>query len=222
MDPSSSARPLRVAGLALLGVAAAALVAGTVSLIGGEAGPEDGGQAAPPVNTTTVTGPGTEPGAPPGSTQPEQPAPTGPEGTPDTSGESPTAPPGAVTDQPGTGQPGQPVSTGEYTLPAGQGSGTVRPSVRVYNNGTITGLASRAAEELRSAGWQVDEVGNYSAGRIPTSTVYYRPGTEEQAAAEELGQLFHLRTAPRFEGIAGASPGLIVIITNDYRGPGSK
>ena len=35
------AREVAESGLALLGVAAAALVAGTVSLIGGEAGPED-------------------------------------------------------------------------------------------------------------------------------------------------------------------------------------
>ncbi len=56
--------------------------------------------------------------------------------------------------------------------------------VRVYNNSTISGLAARAADNFRNAGWTVDEVANYPSGIIPTSTVYYRPGTGEQGAAQ--------------------------------------
>ena len=89
----------------------------------------------------------------------------------------------------------------------------------MYNNSTITGLAAQAADDFRRNGWQVDAVSNYSGGRIPTSTVYFRPGTDEEAAAVRLGQRFNLRVEPRFEGIADAKPGLIVIVTNDY---GSK
>jgi hypothetical protein len=89
----------------------------------------------------------------------------------------------------------------------------------VYNNSTIAGLAAEAADDFRRNGWQVTEVANYPNARIPTSTVYYRPGTGEEAAARRLGARFNLRVEPRFEGIAGASPGLIVIVTNDY---GSK
>lgn len=90
--------------------------------------------------------------------------------------------------------------------------------MRVYNNSTIRGLAARAATNIRSAGWQVEETGNYPFGVIPTSTVYFRPGTPEEAAARVLGNRFDLRIEPRFPGIDPASPGLIVIVTNDYGG----
>jgi hypothetical protein len=62
-------------------------------------------------------------------------------------------------------------------------------------------------------------VSNYPNARIPTSTVYFRAGTGEEAAAQRLGSRFNLRVEPRFDGIVNASPGLIVIVTNDY---GSK
>ena len=95
--------------------------------------------------------------------------------------------------------------------------------MRVYNNSTIGGLAAGAAEDFRRAGWTVDEVANYpsSSGIIRTSTVYYRPGTGEQGSAERLGSWFGLRAAPRFAGLTEASPGLIVIVTNEYQKPPS-
>ena len=52
---------------------------------------------------------------------------------------------------------------------------------------------------------------------IPTSTVYYRPGTGEQSSAQQIGTEFGLRAEPRFAGLADASPGLIVIVTDDYQ-----
>ena len=92
----------------------------------------------------------------------------------------------------------------------------MRVPVRVYNNSTITGLAARAAEDFRRAGWPIDEVGNYPHGVIPTTTVYYRPGTDEEAPARALAQQFGMRVNPRFEGMQDATPGIIVIVTNDY------
>ena len=55
------------------------------------------------------------------------------------------------------------------------------------------------------------------AGIIPTSTVYYRPGTAEQSTATSIASEFGLRAEPRFSGIDDATPGLIVIVTNDYQ-----
>jgi hypothetical protein len=86
----------------------------------------------------------------------------------------------------------------------------------VYNNSTITGLATRAADDFRRAGWPIDVIDNYSQGIIPTTTVYFRPGTDEEVAAHALGDRFGMRVNPRFEGLRDASPGLIVIVTNDY------
>ena len=91
--------------------------------------------------------------------------------------------------------------------------------VRVYNNSRISGLAAGAANDLRKAGWTVNAVDNYSEsqGLIATSTVYYRPGTNEQSSAELMGNEFGLRAAPRFAGLTDATPGLIVIVTSDYQ-----
>ena len=78
-------------------------------------------------------------------------------------------------------------------------------------------LAARAQSDFEGAGWTVAEAGNYSQGNIPTSTAYYRPGTGEEAAAHNLATKFGLRVAPRFDGLGTASPGVIVIVTNDYK-----
>ena len=91
----------------------------------------------------------------------------------------------------------------------------VRAAVRVYNNSTIRGLAARAAQDMRAAGWSVPEVGNYSGGIIPTTTVYY-DDEGQRSAADALGESFGMRIEPRFEGIQDAAPGLIMIVTNDY------
>lgn len=191
VDPSSSGRPARVAGLVLLGVAVVALIIGVITLVGGNGSNQDGAQ--PP--DTSASQPATD--APPTSGQTEptstgSPAPT-----------SPTAPPPS---SPGTGAPG----TGTPTPP------TKGQPVRVFNNSTITGLAARAADDFRAQGWNIVEVGNYAQGTIPTSTAYFRAGTEEEPAARELGGAFGLRVEPRFPGIQNANVGVIVIVTNDY------
>lgn len=195
-SPESSSRPGRVAGLALLGIAAVALVIGVISLFGGNGdGQADSGNGDQPPATSETS----ETGEPTGSQ---------------------TAPPGGSTTA-----PAPPTTT---TAPPGQTTTTTSPTpgpeksvpVRVYNNSTIKGLAAEAAEDLAAAGWTVAEVGNYSAGRIPTTTVYYTPGTAEEAAARALGEEFGMRVEDRFAGIRDANPGVIVIVTNDYRSAG--
>jgi hypothetical protein len=156
---------------------------------------------------------------------PTFPGPTAAVGEPPPGAPAPPPPPadgeqagtgGAGTDGAGGG-PGGPGGAD----PAGSGSGGAgvdRGPVRVYNNSTITGLAAEAAADLRNAGWQVGEVSNYPFGIIRTTTAYYRPGTAEKGTAEELGRAFDMRVSERFEGLQDASPGVIVIVTNDYQG----
>ena len=221
-DQTGPDRRLRVAGIALLAVAALAFVIGLGSLVGGDAGrPSADGGPSPGATRSPETVPG--PGSP-------APAPT--TAPPDRPG---TAQPGVG--EPGVGQPGPQPGAGQpgpvRPRPGEPGGGslldngggfaagvdetfTARPEVRVYNNSTITGLAASAAQDFRDAGWSVVEVGNYSSGIIPTSTVYYRQGTSEQDAAQVMGAEFGLRVEPRFPGIRDSSPGLIVIVTNDY------
>lgn len=108
--------------------------------------------------------------------------------------------------------------TAAESAPSGD-KGNSRGEVRIYNNSTIRGLAARAADDFRAAGWTVVEVGNYARGTIPTTTAYYQEGTGQRDGAEAIGSKFGMRVEPRFPGIANASPGLIVIVTNDYVSP---
>ena len=89
--------------------------------------------------------------------------------------------------------------------------------VRVYNNSKIKDLAEKAADRFRAAGWTVSSVSNYSQGIIPATTVYYRQGTAEKQAAEQMAARWGMRAEARFSGIQDATPGIIVIITKDFK-----
>ncbi|MFC4604837.1 LytR C-terminal domain-containing protein [Rhodococcus kronopolitis] len=86
--------------------------------------------------------------------------------------------------------------------------------VRVFNNSVVSGLAAETAETLESEGWTVSETGNYADGTIAKTTVYYRPSSaSEKQAATEIAAAIGAPAEPRFAGIAGSSPGVIVIVT---------
>ncbi|MFC5286929.1 LytR C-terminal domain-containing protein [Actinokineospora guangxiensis] len=191
-------RPARIAGLALLGVAAVATVLGVVTLIGGD-GDSQAGQTTPPAATTTAT-------APPADTTTSAQAPTT-TAPPTTTTTTTTEAPATTTSEP----------TAKPTTPGGGAPSSQDEPVRVYNNSTVKGLADKAKADLEAAGWEVVEVGNHQ-GRLYETTVYFRPGTGEEAAARALGKQFDLRVEPRFDGIADASPGVIVIVTKDWSG----
>lgn len=187
---SGSTRPGRIAGVALLGLAAVALVIGLITIFGGNGdGRADGNdEELPPRPTTSDSRP---PTTRPPSTATSSKAPT----TTTTTPPSASRPPGD-----GNGEP------------------TKSTPVRVLNNSKIKGLAAEAAEDFRADGWQVVEVGNYSETNVPTTTAYFRSGTDEEAAARALAAEFGLEVAPRIAGIAQQPAGVIVIVTNDYEG----
>ncbi|WP_439662940.1 LytR C-terminal domain-containing protein [Lentzea sp. HUAS TT2] len=191
-ESASPSRPAKAAGFALLGVAAVALVIGVVSLFGG-------GSDTPPVAEGSST-------APPASATSEQP----PASTP--SSEAP-----ASTTQPPASTPSAPTTSVVPPPPVTQ-PGVAKAPVRIYNNSTITGLAAKASDEVTANGWTVAGTGNYSSGTIPTTTVYFRPGTEEEASAKELASVLRARVEPRFDGIQSAAAGIILIVTNDFQG----
>ena len=207
--PSGGSSPLRVGGLALLGVGAVAALIGVASLVGGGGGGSPTAEAPAP---TSAVAPATPPTTDPGAAA-APPAPT-------TTSPAP-APPAATPDKGGVAVPSfapTPVAPKPSAAPAPSARAVAKQPVRVYNNSTINGLAARAAADLRAAGWTVTEIKGYPDGVIATSTVYYRPGTSEQAAATELGSQFNVRVEPRFAGIQDATPGLILIVTRDYQG----
>jgi len=94
--------------------------------------------------------------------------------------------------------------------------------LRVYNNSLIQGLAAQAKSDFEAKGWTVTNISGYSGGNIGQSTVYYRPGTAEESAAQELGREFGLRVEPRFPGIEQSTGGVIVIVTEDYKTTGKS
>ena len=203
--PPGGPSPLRVGGLALLGAGAVAALIGLATLLPG------GGSTTTPAATTPPPAPTAAPTAAPGATVAAQPAPSAPAAVPTV---GPTA---AVAAPPAAPAPAPAPAPAAPQAGTGGGNAAARGPVRVYNNSTVTGLAARAANDFRADGWQVGQVANYSSGNIPTSTVYYRPGTAEQSAATTIASEFGLRAEPRFSGIDDATPGLIVIVTNDYQ-----
>jgi hypothetical protein len=218
---SGGPSPLRVGGLALVGAGAVAALIGLATLLpggGGSTAPTTEAPSASPSASASATAtagaqpaPGSETAVPvpPSAAVPVPSFPA----SPTNAIAAPTAAPGAVGTGAGTG-----AGTGSSVDGSGGGGGgVVRTPVRVYNNSTISGLASRAASDFRADGWQVEQVSNYPSGIIATSTVYFRPGTSEQTAASSLATEFGLRSEPRFSGIDDATPGLIVIVTNDYQ-----
>src|SRR5262245_27823509 len=199
---TGSSRPGRIAGVALLGLAAVALIIGLITALGGNG---DGNAANQPPSsaTSTITGPAST------TTRSHAPTTTKSSKPPTSSSKAPTT----TTKPPGQSQ----------TNPPGDGNGEPQKSVPVrgYTTSTTKGLARTAANDLQAAGWQVTDVSNYPYGRIPTTTVYYRPGTEEEAAAREIASTFGMRVEERFDGIKDAPAGVIVIVTNDYNKNGS-
>jgi LytR cell envelope-related transcriptional attenuator len=193
---TGASRRLRTAGLVLLFLAVVAVVIGlVVAVTRDEQAAATGGLSVSPTHAPTSTSaiPSVVPYPPPVPSRPVGPPPDAAERAP-------------------AGHKG----------PSDKGpsdKGPSRGEVRVYNNGTIRGLAARAARDLTAAGWTVVEVGNYARGAIPTTTVYYQEGTDQSADAQALGAQFMMRVEPRFPGIANAGPGLVVIVTNDYASP---
>jgi hypothetical protein len=213
---SGLSRPLKLAGLLLVVVALVAAGVGTVTLL------SSGGSntAAPRTSAPSSPGGGTPP--PPSSGAPSA-SPSAPSASPSPSGSpsasaspsGPAAPAPTATTAPGSA----PTQGGQ---PGGANASVKWVVVRVLNNSTIRGLAARAADDFRAQGWNVVEVSNYSAGIIPVTTAYYRPGTDEETAAKALAAEFGMRAEPRFEGIQQAAPGVIVIVTNNYQGLSGK
>lgn len=212
-EPSGGPGGAKLIGLGLIGIGVLAAVFGTVTLMSGES--SDTAQPLPQEPTSQVQSPRPAPSqvAPPPVAPPVQPPAVQPPAVQPPVAEPPQTP------QPGSGNVQAPGSGQSQDIPVGSGKGSEQIIVRVYNNSTISGLAHRAAEDLRKAGYEVPEVGNYAAGKIPTTTVYFRPGTDEERQAKELAARIGARADARFDGIQDATPGLIAIITNDYKGP---
>lgn len=106
-----------------------------------------------------------------------------------------------------------PTATATRAAPPPSPQEVTRLPVTVLNNSRITGLAARAADQLRAAGWPVAMIGDFT-GRLPSPTVYYDPGQE--AVARALAAAFPKveRVLPRFPGLPGS--GLTLVVTRQW------
>jgi hypothetical protein len=212
-----------VGGFVLLGIAAAAAIAGLFTAAnGGEDTATSGSTAATqlaqptPVPSAAPTSPGSAAVPDTGALAPGSSAQFVPgEGGDGTAGTGAPAVAPAVPAAPATGASAGTAVAAPPAGESGERSSAARLPLRVYNNSLVKGLAARASADFRNAGWTVTEIGGYE-GLIPRSTVYYRPGTAEETAAKELARTFGLHAEPRFAGIAQATPGVIVIVTKEY------
>jgi LytR cell envelope-related transcriptional attenuator len=220
-DSPSGSRPLlRTGGIALLGIGVIAATVGlfTSATTGngtGTAVPSTSAQAFPSsAEATAPAQPAPVPSDVVAPTDTSLPAVTAP-AVPDASAAASPAPEPPAAPPPVVAAPAPPAADG--------GDDAARAPLRVYNNSLIPRLAAQAKQDFEARGWTVVEDGNYpeEKGVVAVSTAYFRPGTAEESAAQELGREFGLRVEPRFAGIAQATDGVIVIVTKDY-GSGPK
>jgi hypothetical protein len=195
-------RPARLAGFALIAVAVIAVGLGVFTLTSN--GQTPSAQGRPPATGTTSTTTSAPPTTTTSTTTPARPTTTAaPTTTKPPPTRTTTVVPPPTQQQPPAGGPPSP----RQTVP-----------VRVYNNSFIKNLAATAGQDFRNDGFDVVTTGNYSQGNIPSTTAYYTSLPGEREVATELGHDFGMRVLPRFSGIAFASPGVIVIVTEDFKG----
>jgi len=212
--PGGPRPPLRVIGLGLVAVAVGFIGVGVVTAgAGSDSGKTAAAATTTPALTTTTPAPPTTTAVASATRTSAAAAPTT-TAAPSSTTTTTTASAATTTTQVPVGSVVETPTVAPTTSAAG--SATAVP-VRVFNNSTIVGLGEKAARELRGNGWQVVEVGKFQ-GRFPTTTVYYRPATGEQDAATTLAASIGATSAPRIDEIAASAPGLIVVVTSDFRG----
>ena len=84
--------------------------------------------------------------------------------------------------------------------------------VHVFNISGKDGVAARAADQLKAAGFKVTDVGNLSLADISATTVYYTDADVEHATADAVGQKLGASVEPRIPAVANEPAGVIVVV----------
>lgn len=87
-----------------------------------------------------------------------------------------------------------------------------KAEVRVYNISSQEGVAGRAADQLKAAGYNVTDVGNLSLPDISTTTVYYSDAPGERETADAVGKALGAPVQPRVAEVVDQPPGVIVVV----------
>lgn len=88
-----------------------------------------------------------------------------------------------------------------------------KSDVRVFSVAGDEAGATRTADRLREAGWNVTEATTINAADVAETTVYFGAAEGEQVAAEAVGKVLDAPVAPRIPDIAEQPPGVIVLVT---------
>lgn len=193
--------PYRAIAMVLLAAVVVAVGIGLAQLFGGE----DTTPTAEESSTSQTEQQPAEQSPEPAPSEPTPaPAPAGEEGQQPATGDEPASP--APQGQPAPG-PADPAA-----VPA---VGTV--PVQIFNNSTVSGLAGRTGDTLRTAGFAVSDVSNLPSreGVIPESAAFYGVGPGEQQAAQAIAGQLGIPAKPRPADLAVSTPGVIVIVTQD-------
>lgn len=143
---------------------------------------------------------------------------TAPQGTPATQAgqaSAGTATP-AATGAPAGSAPDSSAAPAPAPAPAAPAGPLRDAPIAVWNNSLIQGLAGRVGDTLRGEGWDISEVGNFSADTLPHSAAFYTPGNaaEERVARSVAAQL-GIAAEPRPESLRDAPAGVVLILTED-------
>ncbi|MCW1959098.1 MAG: LytR C-terminal domain-containing protein [Mycobacterium sp.] len=88
-----------------------------------------------------------------------------------------------------------------------------KADVRVFSVAGDDAAATRTADRLREAGWNVTESATIAAADVPATTVYFGTAEGEQAAAEAVGKVLEAPVQARIPDITEQPPGVIVLVT---------
>ncbi len=182
-DGSRGSSPLRVGGLALLGVGVVAGILGVVGLNSGGGTPPP--VAAPSLSTAAAPSESAERRRPHRPPRPRRPRSRPPRRPPPLRPPPRRPPPAAAAARTARRRRVRrgPLRRGRRLGRRLRLRGRQRPTAPGWRCASTTTARSaawppHAADDFRGAGWTVDAVANYpsSEGIIPTSTVYFRPG----------------------------------------------
>ncbi len=92
-------------------------------------------------------------------------------------------------------------------------SPAAKSDVRVYNSSAPAGVATRTADQLRGAGYNVVDIGDLTLTDISGTTVYFSSAAGEAETADAVGKLLAAPVQQRTKEVADQPPGVIVVVT---------
>jgi LytR cell envelope-related transcriptional attenuator len=109
-------------------------------------------------------------------------------------------------------------STSSASTSASSTSPSAKPpanqsDVHVFNISGKEGVAGHTADQLKSAGFKVVDVGNLSLPDVTVTTVYFTDADGEHATADAVGKNLGAPVESRIPALSGQPPGVIVLVT---------